>query len=231
MATKLCKICDQVKEFAANKNTKDGLQTRCKDCIKLYRKSNGEKYNLTNHKYYEDNKERLSKKHRENYRKNIENNREYSKQHYRNNLEYYKKRNRNYTRNRVKTDVVFKLRLSVSTTVNTALKTIGSSKKGQSILHYLPYTIQQLKQHLETQFEPWMNWDNQGRYKPDSWNESDQTTWAWNIDHIVPQSLLPYASMQDENFKKCWALENLRPLSAKQNVLDGVNKIRHKEYK
>lgn len=27
--------------------------------------------------------------------------------------------------------------------------------------------------------------------------------------------------MEDENFKKCWALSNLRPLSAKQNVLDG----------
>ena len=28
--------------------------------------------------------------------------------------------------------------------------------------------------------------------------------------------------MEDDNFKKCWALENLRPLSAKQNIVDGV---------
>jgi len=27
--------------------------------------------------------------------------------------------------------------------------------------------------------------------------------------------------MEDENFKKCWALENLRPLSAKQNIIEG----------
>jgi hypothetical protein len=27
--------------------------------------------------------------------------------------------------------------------------------------------------------------------------------------------------MVDEEFKKCWALSNLRPLSAKQNILDG----------
>jgi len=27
--------------------------------------------------------------------------------------------------------------------------------------------------------------------------------------------------MDEENFKKCWTLENLRPLSAKINILNG----------
>ena len=27
--------------------------------------------------------------------------------------------------------------------------------------------------------------------------------------------------MEDENFKKCWALSNLRPLNSKQNLLEG----------
>jgi len=36
--------------------------------------------------------------------------------------------------------------------------------------------------------------------------------------------------MQDENFKKCWALQNLRPLDAKSNMLDGSTRIRHKMY-
>jgi hypothetical protein len=35
--------------------------------------------------------------------------------------------------------------------------------------------------------------------------------------------------MDDENFKKCWALENLRPYSAKQNIIDGVTRVRHKK--
>jgi hypothetical protein len=43
----------------------------------------------------------------------------------------------------------------------------------------------------------------------------------------IPRSMLPYASMEDSNFKRCWALENLRPLSAKRNYLDGVHKTRH----
>jgi hypothetical protein len=37
--------------------------------------------------------------------------------------------------------------------------------------------------------------------------------------------------MEDDNFKKCWALNNLRPLSAKQNILDGTTKIRHEKRK
>jgi len=32
-----------------------------------------------------------------------------------------------------------------------------------------------------------------------------------------PQSKLLYTSMESENFKKCWALENLQPLEAVAN--------------
>jgi hypothetical protein len=32
--------------------------------------------------------------------------------------------------------------------------------------------------------------------------------------------------MEDENFKKCWSLENLRPYSAKQNIIDGAREIK-----
>jgi len=60
-----------------------------------------------------------------------------------------------------------------------------------------------------------MNWDNHGKY--------------WHIDHIMPQSILPYISMEDDNFKKCWALDNLRPLEAIQNMKDGDSRIRHKK--
>jgi len=66
-----------------------------------------------------------------------------------------------------------------------------------------------------------MTWDNQGKYDPKIWDDNDQTTWMWNIDHIIPQSKLTYTSLDEDNFQKAWALNNLRPLSAKQNILDG----------
>jgi len=95
------------------------------------------------------------------------------------------------------------------------------NKGCKSISKYLLYTIGELKNHLETQFESWMTWNNQGKYDPKTWDDNDQTTWTWNIDHIIPQSKLFYTSLEDDNFKKAWALNNLRPLSAKQNILDG----------
>ena len=40
-----------------------------------------------------------------------------------------------------------------------------------------------------------MSWENYGSY--------------WQINHIYPQSKLPYTSMEEENFKMCWALEKI----------------------
>lgn len=120
-----------------------------------------------------------------------------------------------------------RLRHNVSRLIYIKLKNNGGSKEGKSISNYLPYTIQELKEHLESQFEPWMNWDNQGFYKLSDWNDNDPSTWKWQLDHIIPQSDLFYSSMKDENFKKCWALSNLRPYSAKQNVLDGTQGLRN----
>ena len=91
------------------------------------------------------------------------------------------------------------------------------------------YTRQELLTHLESQFESWMNWNNYGPYNSKLWNELDPTTWTWQIDHITPQSELKFYSVEDENFKKCWGLYNLRPYSAKLNIIDGAKKSRHKK--
>ena len=101
----------------------------------------------------------------------------------------------------------------VKASIYRALKSSEGSKEGNSTLDTLPYTLSQLKEHLENQFEPWMNWDNQGE---------------WHIDHIYPQSKLPYDSMTHPNFLKCWALENLQPLEAKENIRKG-NRLYERE--
>ena len=85
-----------------------------------------------------------------------------------------------------------------------------------------------MRNHLESLFEPWMSWDNHGVYDKKKWNDNDSKTWTWQIDHIIPQSDLPYSNMIDENFKVCWSLDNLRPLNSKKNNEDGTNKVRHK---
>ena len=121
----------------------------------------------------------------------------------------------------------FVIRRSVSYFIWKTLKKYNS-KKNKSCLKYLAYSIEELKVHLELLFEPWMKWENHGMYNKACWNDNDVTTWTWQIDHIIPQSDLPYSSMTDENFKKCWSLLNLRPLNSKKNNNEGVNKTRHK---
>lgn len=136
-----------------------------------------------------------------------------------NNLKYKKQKRIN--------DPSFKLRENVSRMIVKGLKINKSSKNGLSCIEFLNYSFIELQQYLEKQFEPWMNWYNHGKYSTKTWNDNDNSTWTWQLDHIIPQSNLPYSSMEDDNFKKCWALSNLRPYSAKQNLLDGVSKIRH----
>ena len=113
----------------------------------------------------------------------------------------------------------------VSGHINSELKRYLNNEF-DSCLKHLGYTIQQLKEHIENQFEPWMNWDNWGVYRKSTWDDNDPSTWTWQIDHIISCSKLKFTSYFDENFKECWALKNLRPLSSKQNLLDGCRRVR-----
>ena len=88
-------------------------------------------------------------------------------------------------------------------------------------MNVLPYSMEELKIHLESLFEPWMTWQNHGKYEKKNWDDNNQDTWTWQVDHIIPHSKLKYDSVNDKNFSKCWALSNLRPYSAKKNIEDG----------
>lgn len=98
-------------------------------------------------------------------------------------------------------DPNYKLRTNVSRAIRGMLA--GKQKSG-SCLSHLPYSFQQLREHLESQFDDQMSWENYGSY--------------WDVDHIYPHSLLPYDSMEHPNFAKCWALENLQPLEKIENI-------------
>ena len=124
-------------------------------------------------------------------------------------------------------DPVYRLRMNVSKAVFKMLKSNSSSKNGQSILKFLPYSPEELKLHLESLFESWMTWENRGKYSVKNWDDNDSSTWTWQLDHIIPHSTFHYETMDCEEFRKAWALTNLRPFSAKQNIMDGVNRTRH----
>ena len=115
----------------------------------------------------------------------------------------------------------YKLRKIISNAIYCALAKYNLSKGG-SILDYLYYTMEELKKHIESLFEPWMTWENWGVYDPETWDDNDKSTWTWQLDHIIPASTFKYTSMDDSEFQKCWALSNLRPLNAKHNISESV---------
>lgn len=132
-----------------------------------------------------------------------------------------RKYNNEWEKNKRQNDPSFRLRKDLSKVIGVALRENDGSKHNFSVMNYLPYTIEELKEHLEKQFEPWMTWDNKGTYRRAQHREDDLFTWTWHIDHIIPQSKLLYSSMSDDNFKKCWALSNLRPLKSIDNMKKG----------
>ena len=83
-----------------------------------------------------------------------------------------------------------------------------SSKDGKSTWDFLPYTADELIQHLENLFQSGMTWQNYGLY-------------GWHIDHKRPDCSFDYKSVDDEEFQKCWALDNLQPLWAIDNIRKG----------
>lgn len=68
------------------------------------------------------------------------------------------------------------------------------------------YTLAQLMRHLERKFAPGMTWSNMGK---------------WHIDHKRPRCSFKYDSPSDPEFKACWALRNLQPLWAIDNLRKG----------
>lgn len=87
-----------------------------------------------------------------------------------------------------------------SSAISHSLK---GTKAGRHWEDLVPYTLEQLRQHIESQFTPPMSWDNYGTY--------------WELDHIIPQNLFNFDSSEDRDFQICWSLANLRPLEKSLN--------------
>jgi hypothetical protein len=189
-----CKKIKLLKEFYKDSRTKDGLYCSCKKCTnkrsKKYRRNNLEKFREYQKKWRKNNPE----KHKKWRKDNPEKQKEYRKKEY------------------IKSFKMFSFRIngSISSSMRRSLK---GGKSGRHWEDLVGYTLEDLMQHLEAQFEDWMTWDNHGKY--------EKGKKKWQIDHIKPKSLFNFETPEDPEFKECWALENLQPLEAMENIKKG----------
>jgi len=82
-------------------------------------------------------------------------------------------------------------------------RSLREGKAGQNAFSLVDYTFPELKAHLERQFLKGMSWDNYG---------------DWHIDHIVPLAFFSFSTDRHSGFRQAWALTNLRPLWAADNL-------------
>ena len=199
-----CKIEKDVVLFSIG-NNKDGLNNWCKDCNDEYGKS-----------YYKENKERLKpirKIWKENnldklkdYQKDryISKDKERLKLYYIENINGIKENRLRYRGtdeyknwiNYYRIDNNWKDRYRSS--LRNVLKGLGKNKHDKTNI-ILGYSSIEFKQHIESQFDSIMSWNNRN---------------SFHIDHIVPIS----AFREDTPVKIVNSLENLRPLSVSENL-------------
>ena len=93
-----------------------------------------------------------------------------------------------------------KVSFNFSRRMRKSLNGIKESKSWESLVDY---SMEELKCHLENQFTEGMSWENYGK---------------WHIDHILPVSSFNIQDLNDDDFKKCWSLDNLQPMWAEENI-------------
>lgn len=179
--------------------------------------------------YGRRNAERLRQSAKAYYRENIEASAEYRREYYRANKEIVKARaakwrienlgrkrevNRAWNeKNREKANQSFRkskrkrrhepgVRASESVSAQIRASMRGA-KDGRPWERLLGYTRKDLVAHLERQFLPGMSWENYG---------------DWHVDHILPVASFNFDSADHPDFRACWALTNLRPLWAADNI-------------
>ena len=129
---------------------------------------------------------------------------QYNKQWRQDHREQTKQYNKQWSKNRYQIDIMYRLNRIIRSAIKQSLKKNSLSKNHRPWETLVGFTIQELKLHLEKQFDSNMNWNNHGTY--------------WHLDHIIPLSSLKFSSVNDENFKFLWCLTNLQPLFGPENI-------------
>lgn len=109
---------------------------------------------------------------------------------------YQKARNKRMYRE----DPSYAIGVRMTAQIGQALRGKKAGRKWESIVGY---TIGELMAHIERQFLKGMTWDNRAE---------------WHLDHVTPLTSFTFTGPDDPEVKRAWALPNLRPLWAADNI-------------
>jgi len=187
--SKTCSKCKKEKALsgfytkivATAKGDRTYVDSPCKQCKyernKIWRKANRDKYRRQMREAQRRKRAGIKRKPRLTHGEKIA---------------YHKK----YIMKRYREDPNFKLGFTLRRRLLHALK---GNTKSASTLKLLGTTVEHLRQHLETQFLPGMNWQNHGHGKD-----------KWVVDHMMP--VRSFDLTQEDQQRQCFHWTNLQPL-------------------
>jgi hypothetical protein len=127
-------------------------------------------------------------------------------------MAYWRQNNKEYIKkdqgDRYHNDVNRKISTCLRSRLNKALK---GNIKSASTMKLIGCSIDELRKHLESQFESWMNWNNHGPYDP--------IRKTWHFDHIEPMSSFNLECPEQQ--QRACNFNNVRPLLAETNLRKG----------
>jgi len=141
---------------------------------------------------------------------------EYDKKYYKNNPDYQKEYSRRprvkvgkskRAKEKGKTDITYRINNVMSVVIRKLLK---GKKNGAHWEVLVGWTVGEYKAHIESLFTEGMSWENYGCGKYD-----------WSLDHIIAASKFNITSVDCQELKDCWALDNLQPLWHTRNMEKG----------
>ena len=194
METKVCNKCNvdkDVTEFYIGRR-------RCKLCYNKHKKKSTpeqrEEYNRRcKEKYYENHEEELEKS------------KLWKKRNPEKVVEYRRGYMSGYEKNRMENDPIYSVRCSVRNLIKCSIYHKGYTKKSRTF-EILGCSYKEFKEHIESQFEDWMNWDNYGIY-------NGKGNCGWEYDHIVPVS----SAKCEEDIIRLNHHSNIQPLCSYVN--------------
>lgn len=208
-----CKYCTKcntfvdVRIFAKNKKTWDGLYAFCLTCKRkraaIYYEDNAETIINKSISYAQEHKYKVKQYQQEYKQLNAKELKQDRKVWERNNQETIKEYNKLYKRDR-RQETEYRLLENLRNRLGRAAK--GS--KSDKTTDLIGCDISTLKTHLECLFKDGMTWDNYGK---------------WHIDHIIPCSSFDL-SIEEEQ-RRCFHYTNLQPLWAIDNIKKGTKQL------
>ena len=127
------------------------------------------------------------------------------KKYRKNNPDKVKEQHNKSVKKRKSVDELFRLKCRVRSSISKTLKRFNVNKNDKTS-DILGCSFEEFKIYLESKFEPWMNWDNYGKY-------NGTPNYGWDIDHIEPLS----SAKTEESVLQLCNYTNLQPLCSKIN--------------